>query len=975
MRTQKNVSRAGVALAITLLLLALLAVVVVAYLGNTRGDRASSNVYANRLRAKMMAESGLSAATHLLQEHTRYGNYITAMPAPTASPAATPIRTELYRPPNADDFLTLTNGIGDALVSLATGGSGPGADPRPTPATVTASGSPASWGIPDPGLTAANSFDFNEIVRVGSNANGRLVAPGLTGSPPPAYGQWVNVRNSAGELTGRYAFFIEDESMKVNVDVAGNVSSARPNDLTTPAPTTPATQVEEVDPTGVLTSTARSGAAATLAAAGASGARFASKATIGLVPQWEVAGAAPSLVDYVHLITVHSRDDNTTARGWQRMNLNQVVASAAANNSAKAGAAQQIADWMADAWTGTTNLSSLQSHQVYGDPRLRLQFAANIVDYIDGDNTPTDLGDIGGVPVIGIERIPYLVEVDVIYTAAHTSPAAPGQAVISTTIRFNFLNMFNSDLTLGDHVSKIRVKGIPVIVKNGAVVLDREAQTFELTVGSSTLANGVIPAGGDNSASGVAGVKTFVSQAIFSQQVSYVSGGSPTQLEAGLLEVEMLGPGDERLDVVKIALRDLQARYYNSGGTAPNDFLENPTKPLATTSINASYEGVVGPSGTVVPISYGDPRYRPQIPTRRMYNLTRTDTNRFATSDDKAEIDSRAYAVDWYDYIGNRPLLFFRNGPLLSVGELGLISNCEYPWRTVYFQYAGRPESTVDANVIPSVQARRGSSAAAQSNPSLQPQDYLLADIFTTRSETTRSGGINLNSQTHVRNTAGAVIQGPFNALMLATPVGPVRDGTGANIGGSTLSVSASETLSTGLAARRIEFAPAASGGPGTSGNSPIDNTPRRPFFTIGEVASVLSRHINQNSMTPPTTSGNGRQRSTVVYSLLRGTPTNPSEWKRDYGTDMQVEEPFRKISDSITTRGNVFRVLYVGQAIKDLNKDGIATDNEKFAEYLAEAFVERLPTFAPPAVVGSSTVIKTSGSSYRIVAQRAVTE
>jgi len=60
----------------------------------------------------------------------------------------------------------------------------------------------------------------------------------------------------------------------------------------------------------------------------------------------------------------------------------------------------------------------------------RLQIAANIIDYIDTDTMPTDLGnypDIGTTaqnpatpvyPIIGIEKIPYLVEVDVIYTAA-----------------------------------------------------------------------------------------------------------------------------------------------------------------------------------------------------------------------------------------------------------------------------------------------------------------------------------------------------------------------------------------------------------------------------------------------------------------------------------------------------------------------------------------------------------------------------
>src|SRR5690349_14972027 len=93
---------------------------------------------------------------------------------------------------------------------------------------------------------------------------------------------------------------------------------------------------------------------------------------------------------------------------------------------------------------------------------------------------------------------------------------------------------------------------------------------------------------------------------------------------------------------------------------------------------------------------------------------------------------------------------------------------------------------------------------------------------------------------------------------------------------------------------------------------------------------------------------GNGQTRTSVNYSLLRPTPTS-SSWNRNYGTDMQVEEPFRKISDSTTTRGNVFRVLYVGQTIKDYNKSGIVDNQAKVtAEYLGEAFVERQSVFTP---------------------------
>src|ERR1700731_2144910 len=91
----------GFALAITLTLLALILIIVVAYLASTRTERSTASVYANRIRAQITAESGLAAAIHVLRANTRYGNYITAMPAPSPSPA--PVYTEVYRPTAATD--------------------------------------------------------------------------------------------------------------------------------------------------------------------------------------------------------------------------------------------------------------------------------------------------------------------------------------------------------------------------------------------------------------------------------------------------------------------------------------------------------------------------------------------------------------------------------------------------------------------------------------------------------------------------------------------------------------------------------------------------------------------------------------------------------------------------------------------------------------------------------------------------------
>jgi hypothetical protein len=997
---KRTTRQSGFAIALTLVLMALIAIVVIAYLVNTRIERSTAAVHANRMRAKITAESALAAATKLLYDNTKNGNYITAMPAPVPVPSS--IRTEIYRADDAtapDDFLQLPNALGDVLASRAiTTSTTPQLDPRPTITPLPVPAANGSFGMPDPGFTTADSYDFNQFVRIGTNGNARLVNP--VAPIQPAFGQWVRVRNSAGELIGRYAFFIEDESMKVNVNTAGNVLGAgqanlRVNDLAIPAPApTPATQAQEIDPAGALpTGASRANATKALANVGPAGSRIPSQKTVGVLNDWNDNGVT-KLSDYAHTITSNSRDDVTTARGWQRMDLNKVVADAGGGNSAKVTAAQKIADWIADAWTGLVPLASFsqdttgRNYQVYNDERLRRQLASDIVDYIDADNIPTDMGqypegDATAPAVIGIEKIPYLAEMDVIYTATNGAVPAPGSVTIGMKFRFNFFNMYDADMRLSDYIGKITVKGVPVVAKNSVRIFNHESETYEVTVGGAKgIPDAVISAGGDNSPNGVAGVKTFLTPDIVSEQVTFVPGlpNSQTSLESGAIEIEVVGKNGERLDSIRLGLRDLPARYKN----AASDFLE-PTAPdvlpQSAASMNALYEGVPNSTGSITPISYGDPRYRPEVPTHRFYNLTRTDTARFATtSDDKAEIDSRAYAVDWHDYVGNRPLAFLRNGPLQSVGELGNVISAEYAWRTVYLQYAGRPESTVDVNVIPDVQRRRG-SFPGQTSAQL-PQDYVLMDLFTTSQDKTRSGSININSQYNIHNSAGETDQGAIPALMSAIPIGPMKDGLGATLGGSAFSPNAVKTLSKSIAERRIAVAPATTGGPGASGGAPpIDNNPRRPYFTIGEIASVISRLINQNSMSPPKTTAGGASRSTTIYSVLRTlNPNNPTEFKRDYCDDQQVEEPFRKISNAITTRGNVFRVLFVGQAIKDQKGPGgalgdVESNSEIMAEYLGEAFIERQAVFGPPTTVGNSSAVKTTGAKFRILAQHVVTE
>ena len=251
------------------------------------------------------------------------------MPAPSPSPAS--IYTEIYRPTDPtsrtvvyDDYLRFDNAGGELLISLASSGSSPGPDARPTPAMVYPLPTPTPLPVfalpsPNPVLSTGNSYDFNQLITVGS-ASGRLVQPLPSPAPPPAYGQWVNVRDSNNQLVARYAFYIEDESMKLNVNVTGNASGSRTNDLTLATPSPIPDQIQEVDPSAILPMATptpnRVLADTTLASIGAVGGRLSTRSTLGLLTEWK--NQFPS---YAHMTTVLSKDDNTTARGWQRLIL------------------------------------------------------------------------------------------------------------------------------------------------------------------------------------------------------------------------------------------------------------------------------------------------------------------------------------------------------------------------------------------------------------------------------------------------------------------------------------------------------------------------------------------------------------------------------------------------------------------------------------------------------------------------------
>ena len=921
---KKLANHSAFALVVTLILMAMIALIVVGYLGITRSDRATTSIFANRLRAKMIADSGLAAATNLLKENTRYGNYITAMPAP-ASP--TLHYTEVYRPTDSatsshptkpDDYLQLSNAGGDILISRADTSASQTlpVEPRPPAETIPPAG---PFTLTNPALSSANSYDFNQIVRLGNSSDGRLVDT----DNQSAFGQWVRVRDSTGELIGRYAFFIEDESMKVNVNVAGNNiggSNLRINDLTLPAIVpAPATQIEETDPAAILPTTVnRVSADTTLTSLGNSGSRLPSRSTVALLDQWST-----NFSDYAHLTTVLSKDDNTTARGWQRLDLNALVASAT-DNAAKVAVATRIADWIRDAWTGPTAIASLQDYQMYGEDWLRKQIAANIVDYIDTDSTPTDMGDIvpptfpNAVPVIGIEKTPYLAGVYVVYEASDSTYPGSGDGTFTATMklkfRFHFLNIFEPGTTLdladsmgNTPLSRIEVRGVPIVQKNGFTVYDVYSQTWTIKLSDLSPVNGTgttVPAGVDGTST--SGARTFQTDWLDTQPVSFTvlpgeSSSKNPKFLAGSISVKIIGnktgqPADDyRVDDTAIIISAGLTNWCNTCGSSLGDFLKesnSTSRQIASINYIAGYQGATLPGGATP----GDPRYRDRIVSNRWNNdQSRTDAdpsdanNKLDSLTDEADLNPRAYGFDWFDYAGDRPLAFIRDGPMQNVGELGNIVACEYPWRTLYLQYPERQASTTAAGPVAEIPPRRRNT-----------MDYALLDLFRVNSALSRNGTVNINTQQRYGSTQQHALAPLVLGERVVTTGGAVSSGPQPSLTQTIVDHLCTDTQNASyspISARRIAV------------GLPPDNTPLRPFFQIGDLASVISRLINTSVAGSGTTGSPGR--STVNYSLLRNSPTTPNDspTNANIHQDMQVEQEFREISNSITTRGNVFRV------------------------------------------------------------------
>ncbi len=450
----------------TLMVIVVLTIIVVAFLQSMSIERLTSKSYANKYQAELLADAATEDAIDRIFTAIEPRPYSAAYASNNVGgretrhlylaryvAQSTNLITE--RVPLFSTILTnfqvFTNGsqvpIETASLSVA--------DVSPSGAPITRS------------LTVTNDIytDFNRANAsapsgfVGlTNANGILALPG----------NWIYQTNAQGKVIGRYAYWVDDETSKIDLRTAGVVTRGN------------GTNLNEV----------------TLAAFGPLGVTSNQMTNLANFKTLLFPGKSPAISRYAlgsgtpisdetlwnrikPFLTQFSLHDLRSPDGTLAINLNTFVTST--TNSATI---RQEVETIATAitnnlptfgerffqTTGPSTSPTLATPQitnpVESNPLTYVKkIAANIRDYIDSDNTATVVLEDGSaytgtspnfipydalideVPIIGKERGPYLNEFGLVARVVSPSPEPPTGTTtgpVTVTIRYgHYIELFN----------------------------------------------------------------------------------------------------------------------------------------------------------------------------------------------------------------------------------------------------------------------------------------------------------------------------------------------------------------------------------------------------------------------------------------------------------------------------------------------------------------------------------------------------
>lgn len=496
------------ALILTLLILSVLAIVAVSFLASMSSERATANAFANKARAEQAARSGTDSAMAILKDtFQRYPDSATVWDTTQATNSE---GTTLFLRAKANSSGNAPDPAAAASDNRppATNGA---ADPRLTFVLPLVSGAtPKLWSNKAAAVPALNVGVSDPILRNYAELNQARFAndtQGSIGSPPgttlkPARAPWVETTDAKGRVTSRYAYWVEDESFRTNVNYASqgdrptNPHARRDNSANLAAGPT---YNDLVAPLLALNNTS-------LDAVSAAQGIFDTRASfpLNLFPEFlgyahgsrqsTVFTDGQTVADHLrYLVTTSSGGLNISRHGSQRLNLNNTNVVNPNTSPTDIGTMQAEADrlvqtirfhapnfgerfYRTSTATGSTTLNAFQVNNGTTNGVLRrdiylFKVAANLRDYLDVDSQPTMInldgtiyaptprrpqlafGQDGPNPIaaMGKEAVPYLQEAATLFSGS-VKPAAGGSYRYSLNVDYyvEFWNMTNRVLVAGN---------------------------------------------------------------------------------------------------------------------------------------------------------------------------------------------------------------------------------------------------------------------------------------------------------------------------------------------------------------------------------------------------------------------------------------------------------------------------------------------------------------------------------------------
>lgn len=467
-RDSSRTNQEGIALVVTLIILVLLAGLAVGLLQTSGLERGTSKAVADKAKADLMAQTAVNAAIAQLADNLlKYPDSATTWETINGNDGT----AVYYRDQTPEAAIASRTPAELYVLPLASGAS----------AQKVANKSSALPTLTDSPASTANAYNFNHARSsgdtqgwIGSSPQWLSTTPS---TPQPFRGQWINVTDSDAKVTGRYAFWMEDESFKINANYARDVLRGS-NTSGINASEIPLQGLFKLiglsDPNGVATAAVNFRNS------------FPSSVFYEFRALNQVNGQPPIADQSKFEATVFSGTSNLSRSGSKRVSLNKVV-----SNSTDPTEIRKQLDEIINTMTFhlpnfgerfyRTNVSDLNATQVKDDnPTNRTiylnKIAANIRDYIDSDSQPTIISNdppnytvqIGAKPIhsvpsggatgpneviaIGKEAIPvlqeYMLRVKQLAFSSRLGASATYKVEIDHYLEF--WNMSTKDIHLAD---------------------------------------------------------------------------------------------------------------------------------------------------------------------------------------------------------------------------------------------------------------------------------------------------------------------------------------------------------------------------------------------------------------------------------------------------------------------------------------------------------------------------------------------